>query len=49
MAESELNQKGSARRRRVLGDAAVEPWARDIDSDLIIRSSIISAESGSQC
>jgi hypothetical protein len=49
MVESEFNQKGVAMRRRILADAAVERGACEIDSDPIIRSCRISAESGSQC
>jgi hypothetical protein len=49
MAESELYQTGAAMRRRIFDDAAVEPSAREIDTDPIIRSPRTSAESGSQC
>jgi hypothetical protein len=49
MAESELNQNAVTMRRRVSGEMAVEPSAREIDSDPIVRSCRTSAESGSQC
>ncbi len=49
MVESKLNHKGAAMRSRASVDAALERSAREIDSDPIIRSPRISAESGSQC
>ncbi len=40
MAESELYRKGSAMRRQLLGDAAVERSAREIYSDPVMRKFI---------